>query len=157
GLELAPPDSDQEPLQEFENQEPAGGSTGFYISLSEERTEEPTTSAAVAEAPLARPTPALPAVQAAAAGGNPPAPVAAAARASRTPAAASPVVGKPDFRNVLPEDLKDTGRLLELYEQAVGQGLVTASEWNRLRFVAAAEHARIIGTRNPCGLFVRLV
>ena len=28
---------------------------------------------------------------------------------------------------------------------------------DRLRFVAAAEHARAIGTTNPCGLFVRLV
>jgi hypothetical protein len=57
----------------------------------------------------------------------------------------------------VPEDLKDTGRLLELYEQAVEQGLVTASEHDRLRFVAAAEHARGIGTRNPCGLLARLV
>ena len=57
----------------------------------------------------------------------------------------------------MPEDLKDTGRLLDLYEQAVELGLVTASEHDRLRFVAAAEHARIIGTKNPCGLFVRLV
>ena len=57
----------------------------------------------------------------------------------------------------MPEDLKDTGRLLELYEQAVELGLVTESEHDRLRFVAAAEHARIIGTKNPCGLFVRLV
>jgi hypothetical protein len=57
----------------------------------------------------------------------------------------------------VPEDLKDTGRLLELYEQAVEQGLVTASEHDRLRFVAAAEHARVIGTKNPCGLFARLV
>ena len=65
--------------------------------------------------------------------------------------------GKPDLRNVVPEDLKDTGRLLDLYEQAVELGLVTDSEHDRLRFVAAAEHARIIGTRNPCGLFVRLV
>ena len=71
------------------------------------------------------------------------------------PADADP--GKPDLHNVVPEDLKDTGRLLELYDQAVDEGLVTASEWDRLRFVAAAEHARIIGTRNPCGLFVRLV
>ena len=71
------------------------------------------------------------------------------------PAAADP--GKPDLRNVVPEDLTDTGRLLDLYDQAVGEGLVTRSEWDRLRFVAAAEHARIIGTRNPCGLFVRLV
>ena len=65
--------------------------------------------------------------------------------------------GKPDLRHVVPEDLADTGRLLELYEQAVGLGLVAASEWGRLRFVAAAEHARVIGTKNPCGLFVRLV
>jgi hypothetical protein len=61
------------------------------------------------------------------------------------------------LRNVVPEDLKDTGRLLELYEQAVALGLVTESEHDRLRFVAAAEHARVIGTKNPCGLFVRLV
>jgi hypothetical protein len=65
--------------------------------------------------------------------------------------------GKPDLGHVLPEDLKDTGRLLELYGQAVGLGLVKPCEHDRLRFVAAAEHARIIGTKNPCGLFVRLV
>jgi hypothetical protein len=66
-------------------------------------------------------------------------------------------VGRPDFRDLVPEDLKDTGRLLELYDQAVTRGWVTASERNRLRFVSAAEHARVIGTKNPCGLFVRLV
>ena len=56
------------------------------------------------------------------------------------------------------EDLRDTGRLLELYNQAVGLGLVTASKCDRLRFVAAAEHARVIGTRQPVpDLFVRLV
>ena len=65
--------------------------------------------------------------------------------------------GKPDLRNVVLEDLTDLGRLLELFEQAVAAGLVPASEWGRLRFVAAAEHARVIGTKNPCGLFVRLV
>jgi hypothetical protein len=64
---------------------------------------------------------------------------------------------QPDLRNVVVADLKDTGRLLALYEQAVARGLVTFSERDRLRFVAAAEHARVIGTRNPCGLFVRLV
>jgi hypothetical protein len=58
---------------------------------------------------------------------------------------------------VVPEDLRDTGRLLELYEQAVAAGLSAASEWGRLRFVAAAEHARVIGRKNPCGLLVRLV
>src|SRR5205823_1676166 len=73
------------------------------------------------------------------------------------PRAACPPPGKPDLCRVVPEDLTDTGRLLELYGQAVGVGLVTSSECDRLRFVAAAEHARVIGTRNPCGLFVRLV
>ena len=57
----------------------------------------------------------------------------------------------------MPEDLKDTGRLLELFDQAIVGGLVTASERDRLRFMGAAEHARAIGTRNPCGLFVRMV
>jgi hypothetical protein len=68
-----------------------------------------------------------------------------------------PPPGKPDLRHVVPEDLADTGRLLELFAQAVAAGLVPASEWGRLRFVAAAEHARAIGVKNPCGLFAKLV
>jgi hypothetical protein len=71
--------------------------------------------------------------------------------------ATCPPAGKPDLRRVVPEDLADTGRLLDLYAQAVAVGLVPASEWGRLRFVAAAEHARAIGTKNPCGLFASLV
>ncbi len=35
--------------------------------------------------------------------------------------------------------------------------LVNGSECDRLRFFAAAEHAKAIGTRNPCGLFATLV
>jgi hypothetical protein len=81
--------------------------------------------------------------------------------AERRPAAPSTppstAGGRPDLRRVLPIDLNDTGRLLELYAQAVAEGLAAASEWGRLRFVAAAEHARAIGRDNPCGLFVRLV
>jgi hypothetical protein len=69
----------------------------------------------------------------------------------------SPSAGKPNLRDVVLEDLKDTGRLLDLFDQAVALGYVTTSERDRLRFVSAAEHARVIGTRNPCGLFVRLV
>jgi hypothetical protein len=57
----------------------------------------------------------------------------------------------------VPEDLADTGRLLDLFAQAVALGMAPASEWGRLRFVAAAEHARAIGTKNPCGLFAALV
>ena len=58
---------------------------------------------------------------------------------------------------VVPEDLSDTDRLLALFEAAQHEGLVTGSESDRLRFVDVAERARTVGTRNPCGLFVRLV
>ncbi|HEV3165000.1 MAG TPA: hypothetical protein VGZ22_13300 [Isosphaeraceae bacterium] len=67
------------------------------------------------------------------------------------------VPGEPQLRHVVPQDLKDTTRLLALYDQAVTHCLVDRSERDRLRFLAAAEHARVIGTRNPCGLFVRLI
>ena len=52
----------------------------------------------------------------------------------------------------MPEDLRDTGRLLELHEQAVEQKLVTTSEADRLKFVAGAEHAKAVGSK-PCRLF----
>ena len=63
----------------------------------------------------------------------------------------------PRLGDVRAEDLKDTGRLLTLLGQAIGRNLVGGSEADRFRFVAAAEHARSAGTRNPCGLFARLV
>ena len=65
--------------------------------------------------------------------------------------------GKPKMANVQPEDLSDTGRLLELFDDAVRLGVVGGSESERLNFVAAAEHASIIGSRNPCGLFAWLI
>jgi hypothetical protein len=139
GPESAPPDSsDENPFQGDKNQEPAaGGSDGFFIALSEDGRAEREA------APFSQASTAAPPAQA------PP-----SARAAQ-PEGGRP--GIPDLRHVVPEDLKDTGRLLGLYEQALDLGLVTDSEHDRLRFVAAAEHARIIGTRNPCGLFVRLV
>ena len=63
----------------------------------------------------------------------------------------------PNLDDVQLEDLKDTGRLLDLHRQAIDRKLVTASENDRLRFVAAAEHALAIGKGNPPGLFVYLV
>jgi hypothetical protein len=59
---------------------------------------------------------------------------------------------RPTLRDVTPEDLRDTGRLLELHEQAIEQKLVTTSEADRLKFVAGAEHARAVGSK-PCRLF----
>ncbi|MDB5351304.1 MAG: hypothetical protein JWN86_2551, partial [Planctomycetota bacterium] len=64
---------------------------------------------------------------------------------------------RPDLRRVRPEDLRDTGRILELHRQAVAQGLVTESESDRLKILAAAAHATTSGTRNPPGLFATMV
>lgn len=102
GPEIAPPESDKEPLRGYKNQKPASGETGFLIS--EGKTAE-----------------------------------------------------KPTLRDVVSEDLRETDRLLELHREAVAKELISESESDRLRFVAAAEHARKIGKRNPCGLFIRLV
>lgn len=63
----------------------------------------------------------------------------------------------PTLADVRAEDLKDTGRLLDLHRQGVARQLVGSSEADRLRFVAAAEHALAIGTANPPGLFAYLV
>jgi hypothetical protein len=65
--------------------------------------------------------------------------------------------GEPSLRHIVAADLRDPRRLDELRRQAVSVGLVNHSECDRLRFFAAAEHAKIIGTRNPCGLFAALV
>ncbi len=63
----------------------------------------------------------------------------------------------PTLRNIVPADLRDTGRLLELHREAVEAKLIAGSERERLLFVAAGEHARSIGKGNPCGLFIHLV
>ena len=147
-MELAPPESDEEPLQGDKNQEPAaGGPAGFSTSTGRKDAGSRADATAWRSSTC----------RGIAAGGTLAGTRLGRPAAHRPAPGARPPAGKPDLRNVVPEDLRDTGRLLELYEQAVGLGLVTASEWGRLRFVAAAEHARIIGTKNPCGLFVRLV
>ncbi len=64
---------------------------------------------------------------------------------------------KPSLRNVRLEDLSMPGRLSTLLRQAVEEELVRECEADRLKFFAAAEHARAIATTNPCGLFVTVV
>ncbi len=64
---------------------------------------------------------------------------------------------RPTLRDVKPEDLRDPARLLDLHAQAMAAGYVSPSEIDRLNFFAAANHARVIGSRNPPGLFVRIV
>ncbi len=146
GPRLPPPDLHPEPLRGEKHQEPApGGPAGVQIGeTAGGRTPPPPPAVlpvTVTPAPpvgrMPEPTCPRPAPGENGAGGT--------------------ALPTPTWNDVRIEDLKDTGRLLQLFDQAVTGGLVTASEANRLRFVAAAEHARAIGTRNPPGLFARLV
>jgi hypothetical protein len=63
----------------------------------------------------------------------------------------------PTLRHIIPEDLQDMGRLLTLFAQAQTQGLIGKSGSDRLTFLALAEHAKVVGSQNPCGLFAVLV
>jgi hypothetical protein len=63
----------------------------------------------------------------------------------------------PTLRHIVPDDLQDTARLLALFEQAQRHGLIGHSESDRLTFLGLAEHARVVGTHNPCGLFAALI
>jgi len=63
----------------------------------------------------------------------------------------------PNLRHIVLEDLQDTARLLTLFEQAQTQGLLGKSDSERLTFLALAEHATVVGSQNPCGLFAALV
>jgi hypothetical protein len=63
----------------------------------------------------------------------------------------------PTLQHIIPEDLRDTARLLALFEQAQRQGLIGKGDSARLTFVATAEHARVIGSTNPCGLLAALI
>jgi len=63
---------------------------------------------------------------------------------------------KPDLRDIVPEDLRDGARLLELHAQAVAARFISSSEADRLAFVAASAHARAVGSK-PCRLFAWMV
>jgi hypothetical protein len=62
----------------------------------------------------------------------------------------------PTLSHIVPEDLTDTTRLLALFEQAHTQGLIGKSDSERLTFLSLAEHAKVVGSHNPCGLFAEL-
>lgn len=65
--------------------------------------------------------------------------------------------GSASLSHVVGDDLRDARRLLALFEQAATNGLVKRTEADRLRFFAAAERAKRLGTRNPCGFFAAIV
>ena len=180
GRRLPPPDSDPEPLREGKNQEPApGGPAGFRIqeTAEEQRPQPPL------PAPRATMAPAIPAEVTAVPAPSvavkiepacpSPAPVANGAVTSPSrvepvrpvPTRPAPVTNRtggtqlpaPTLNDVRVEDLKATVRLLMLLVQALARDLLGTSEADRLRFVAAAEHALSVGKGNPPGLFLYLV
>jgi hypothetical protein len=63
----------------------------------------------------------------------------------------------PTLHHIVLEDLRETDRLLALFAQAQTQGLIGTSDHDRLTFFATAEHARVIGAHNPCGLLAALI
>ena len=77
--------------------------------------------------------------------------------AKRRPVGVSDENNRPTLRRVAAEDLTEPIRLEELYRQAVQKRLVSCTPCDRLRFFGAAERARRVGDRNPCGLFMSLV
>jgi hypothetical protein len=66
-------------------------------------------------------------------------------------------VGEPTLAHIVPEDLRETTRVLTLFEQAQERGLIGGSESERLTFVATAERARVRAEKNAEGLFAELV
>jgi hypothetical protein len=129
-----PPDSDHEPFQErIQNQEPARGPSDFSIEGS---------GAGNKPGPKAEPRP------------EPKTAHTDSVSVGTKPVSALPA---PTLADVRIDDLKDTARLLDFHRQAIDCKLVGASEADRLRFVAAAEHALAIGKGNPPGLFAWLV
>lgn len=63
----------------------------------------------------------------------------------------------PSLSRVTREDLTDASRLCGLFEQAQARGWVGRSEAERLKFFAAAEHARRFARKTVEGLFVSIV
>jgi hypothetical protein len=69
----------------------------------------------------------------------------------------TPKIEQPTLKHIVPEDLRDTTRLLTLFEEAQGKGIIGSSESERLIFVATAERARLTAVTNAPGLFAELV
>jgi hypothetical protein len=63
----------------------------------------------------------------------------------------------PTLHHIVSDDLRDTARLLTLFEEAHQEGFIGGNESERLTFISTAEHARFVGSTNPCGLFAQLI
>ena len=78
-------------------------------------------------------------------------------RTGKEPGVLEPREEKPRLSHITAIDLRETDRLLELFDQATAKGLFSGSESERLLFIAAAERARLYGSKNPPGFFSQLI
>lgn len=62
----------------------------------------------------------------------------------------------PSLKYIALEDLRDSVRLDLLYREATQSETLPRSEFSRLQWFAAAEHALAVGKQNPCGLFAAI-
>lgn len=66
-------------------------------------------------------------------------------------------LGQKPLRQLRERELVHTPALNRRFREMVEGGLLEASEADRLRFFAAAQHALRVGRQNPCGLFYAVV
>jgi hypothetical protein len=139
---IAPPDAYAARAARAEHQTPAAGPPGVLSALFAQIREELRNGTA---APL-EPVPAITVKPL-------PRPQAKTALPVPVPEASAP----PTLGNITFLDLGQTDRLLALYEQAVAQGVIGASEAERLTFVALAQHVLRYRPDNAGGLFRQLL
>ncbi len=65
--------------------------------------------------------------------------------------------GRATLGHIRERDLRDSRLLRDLFNRAAERGLVSRAQAEFLRFSAAAEYAQRVATRNPCGLFAKIV
>lgn len=66
-------------------------------------------------------------------------------------------LGSPNLNNIQADDLKRMSRLLKLYEQAVAQGWLGASEANLLFFIASAIRVKRTPCQDPIRAFIAII
>ncbi len=65
--------------------------------------------------------------------------------------------GRAMLGHIRERDLRDSRLLRALFDRAADRGLVSRAQAEFIRFSAAAEYAQRVATRNPCGLFAKIV
>jgi hypothetical protein len=142
--ELAPPDSHKKLPLGLKHQEPAaGGPTGVLHTLFQQAREviRKGTIPIVGSGPVVMHR----------------VPASVQQEYSAAAEEKSVSLSPPTLRHILLQDLKDTGRLLDLYTQAIHAKLVDNSEAERLTFVGLAQHILAYQPDNAGGLFHQLL